>query len=228
MASTLTMLLTAGSNAALAHIGDSRCYLVRSGRAAQLSVDHTYAEELRATGKFDEAQIARSPFAHALSRAVGMQPAVTPDTLLVEIAAGDQFVLCTDGLTRYFHAPADLAKRLPGAARESLLILLEGQLELCDAGGARRELLDPGDAIGEDRLLLAGPARIAARAVTDLRWLELSGASLWNLARTRPRLGVELSRRLGQRTAVRLRRWKDRVRAESRDIWDSTPLLDLV
>jgi len=101
MATTLDVLLVAGTDAFVAHVGDSRVYLVRDGAERQLTSDHTIAEMIPG----------RSPITNVLLNAVGMSPEITIDLLHEELQPGDRLVLCTDGLYAYF--PGDeLAMRV--------------------------------------------------------------------------------------------------------------------
>ena len=84
----------------LAHVGDSRAYLLRDGSLEQLTTDHTVVGELVRRGRLTPEQAAIHPERSILTRAVGLDPRVpvdTPDPL--ELVPGDQVLLCSDGLT---------------------------------------------------------------------------------------------------------------------------------
>ena len=84
----------------LAHVGDSRAYLLRDGDLEQLTTDHTVVGELVRRGRLTPAQAAVHPERSILTRAVGLDPGVPvdlPDPL--ELQPGDQLLLCSDGLT---------------------------------------------------------------------------------------------------------------------------------
>ena len=83
----------------MAHVGDSRLYLVRDDRAYQVRHDHTVAAELVRCGDLSPDQAAAHPQRHALPRAVGVQPFVEVDSLVFDLAAGDRLVLCSDGMS---------------------------------------------------------------------------------------------------------------------------------
>jgi PPM family protein phosphatase len=97
MGSTLTAVLVRGSSAVLAHVGDSRCYLLREGKQYQLSNDHTYVEELVKEGLLTREQANGHPYAHVLTRAVGATETIPVDMLKFEVVAGDILMLCSDG-----------------------------------------------------------------------------------------------------------------------------------
>jgi PPM family protein phosphatase len=101
MGTTVTAAALAGErHLQLAHVGDSRAYLLRDGSLEQLSTDHTVVAELVRRGRLTPAQAAIHPERSILTRAVGLDPRVpvdTPDPL--ELQDGDQVLLCSDGLT---------------------------------------------------------------------------------------------------------------------------------
>jgi PPM family protein phosphatase len=101
MGTTLTAAALAGDDRLqLAHVGDSRAYLLRDGTLEQLTIDHTVVGELVRRGRLTPAQAAIHPERSILTRAVGLDPTVPvdlPDPL--ELRAGDQVLLCSDGLT---------------------------------------------------------------------------------------------------------------------------------
>lgn len=102
MGTTLDVVLIAGSEAFVAHVGDSRTYLVRDRRAAQITTDHTVAEVLVIEGKLsiEEAQI--SPLRTILVNAIGVAPDVGVEMAHVRLRTGDRLLLCSDGLHDYF------------------------------------------------------------------------------------------------------------------------------
>jgi PPM family protein phosphatase len=98
MASTLVICALRYDQAVVSHVGDSRCYLVRNGRARQVTQDHTLVNEQRKVGLITEAEIKESDSRHVLIRSLGPEMFVSPDTTAVTLQAGDTLILCTDGL----------------------------------------------------------------------------------------------------------------------------------
>jgi protein phosphatase len=98
MGSTLTALFLIGNEAFVAHVGDSRLYLERSGKRHQLTRDHTAVQEMIDRGAMSPAQMATSPFSNVLSRAIGVNPFVQVDLLHFDVLPGDCFILCSDGV----------------------------------------------------------------------------------------------------------------------------------
>jgi serine/threonine protein phosphatase PrpC len=101
MGTTVTAAAVAGDRyLQLAHVGDSRAYLLRDGTLDQLTTDHTVVGELVRRGRLTPEQAAIHPERSILTRAVGLDPNLpvdTPDPL--ELQPGDQVLLCSDGLT---------------------------------------------------------------------------------------------------------------------------------
>jgi serine/threonine protein phosphatase PrpC len=98
MATTLTALTLAGNEAIVAHVGDSRCYLVRDRACTQLTNDHSRVGEMLRAGLLSPEQAASHPARSMITRTVGTEPAVQVDLIQQDTQAGDTFVLCTDGL----------------------------------------------------------------------------------------------------------------------------------
>src|SRR5712691_7345029 len=101
MGTTVVALLAAGKKAVVGHVGDSRVYLFRNGRAHQLTEDHTIIQEQLKRGLITKEQISESENRNVITRAVGIQRSVAVDTLVTDVLPGDLFVLCSDGLHGY-------------------------------------------------------------------------------------------------------------------------------
>jgi len=99
MGTTLVALLVGDDRVALAHVGDSRAYLVRAGRIRQLTDDHSLVAELVRRQEITETAARGHPHRHVLTRALGVRRLVEPDLAELTPASGDIFVLCSDGLT---------------------------------------------------------------------------------------------------------------------------------
>ena len=99
MGTTVVSLLAAEGRVALAHVGDSRAYLIRAGRIRQLTDDHSVVGELVRRREITELAAREHPHRHVLTRAVGVRREVAPDLVELTSSPGDLFVLCSDGLT---------------------------------------------------------------------------------------------------------------------------------
>ena len=127
MGTTLDVVLVAGPEAFVAHVGDSRTYLIRDGRSSQITTDHTVAEVLVIEGKLtiEEAQV--SPLRTILVNAIGVSADVGVEMAHVTLKSGDRLLLCSDGLHDYFPTEEEIAQRLsaekPGDALAEMVEL---------------------------------------------------------------------------------------------------------
>jgi protein phosphatase len=112
---TVALLDEARGTLALAHVGDSRAYLIRDGQLEQLTVDHSVVGELVRAGRLTEEEALQHPYRSAITRALGTEAEVTVDTRTVETAPGDLFLICSDGLTTMVRDDEILAVASAGA-----------------------------------------------------------------------------------------------------------------
>ncbi len=120
MGTTIVAAALLGNELFVAHAGDSRAYLIRGGRAHQLSIDHTWAQEAIDAGRLTPERAKEHPNRHVIKRFLGIAPEVEVDTMMVDyngapvnsdklheaskadvlrIQPGDTILLCSDGLT---------------------------------------------------------------------------------------------------------------------------------
>src|SRR5918999_4914123 len=85
--------------AEVAHVGDSRAYLVRDSEIKPVTEDHSLVAELVRSGDLTRAQAAEHPQKNLITRALGAEDEVEVDTVVLPVEAGDRFLLCSDGLT---------------------------------------------------------------------------------------------------------------------------------
>jgi PPM family protein phosphatase len=98
MGTTLTAVIFSGTRAAMAHVGDSRAYLLRDGRLNQLTKDDTYVQMLVDQGLIRPDEVAGHPRRSVVTRVLQGEP-VSPAYVIVEPEPGDRWLLCSDGLT---------------------------------------------------------------------------------------------------------------------------------
>jgi len=102
MGTTVTALFLAGGNhLAFAHIGDSRAYRLRGGVLEQISTDHTWVQRLIDEGQITPEEAERHPQRSLLMRALGTTSEVDLDLTVLDLQAGDRFLLCSDGLSGF-------------------------------------------------------------------------------------------------------------------------------
>lgn len=150
----------------LAHVGDSRCYRMRAGRLEQLTQDHTLANdvlELRPDLSDDEA--ARLP-RNVITRAIGMTENVRVSVRTLDLAPGDRFLLCSDGLTDALGDDeiAEILATTP-SVRDHVRVLIERAL----ANGADDNLSALAAKVDASPGVVAVPKRHATRPPPSLR-----------------------------------------------------------
>jgi PPM family protein phosphatase len=99
MGTTLTATMLEGPRLHVAHVGDSRAYLLRDGAFSQLTDDHTLVQHLIDEGQITREEAAHHPQRSIITRAIGVSREVDVDSMTLDLEAGDQVLLCSDGLT---------------------------------------------------------------------------------------------------------------------------------
>jgi len=99
MGTTLTALLTNGTELGLAHVGDSRAYLLHEGRLHQISTDQTFVQTLVDEGRITADEARTHPHKSLILQALDGRTRIEPDLTRLELAVGDRFLLCSDGLS---------------------------------------------------------------------------------------------------------------------------------
>lgn len=98
MGATLVAALVAGGHVHIAHMGDSRAYLLRGDVLRRLTDDHTIIGALLRHGEISPEEAVNHPARGRLTRFVGMEPVAKPSKQSMELEVGDRLLLCTDGL----------------------------------------------------------------------------------------------------------------------------------
>ncbi len=184
--STCVVSVVNARGAFIAHVGDSRAYLIRGPRVTRLTVDHSVVAELVARGVLDPAKAADHPEANQITRALGPDATVLPDVRNepVRLAQDDVLLLCSDGLsdllddeefaalteaqinlglTTLVQALVSLANERGG--HDNITVLLIHALEPSDDGGidAFQQVTVPGEAVSKT-LALDAPPPVTERA----------------------------------------------------------------
>ncbi len=105
MGTTVTAALLEGAAAFIAHVGDSRCYLVREGRIYQVSEDHSLVNEQLKAGAISAEEAKHSRFKNIITRSVGFEQQVQVDLMGIELQQNDSLVICCDGLSNLVEDP---------------------------------------------------------------------------------------------------------------------------
>ncbi|MGG3339450.1 protein-serine/threonine phosphatase PrpC [Bacillus subtilis] len=99
MGTTIVCALFTGKTVSVAHIGDSRCYLLQEDDFVQVTEDHSLVNELVRTGEISREDAEHHPRKNVLTKALGTDQSVSIDTRSFDIEPGDKLLLCSDGLT---------------------------------------------------------------------------------------------------------------------------------
>jgi serine/threonine protein phosphatase PrpC len=174
MGTTLVAMLVTGTQAFMIYVGDSRIYLLRDGVLEQLTEDHTVRNELVKKKKMSREQVEKIAQKNAITRAVGVYEHVEPDTLVIDLVAGDRFLLCSDGLCGYFEEDLETLGRL---------------LSNPDADTATRKLIDAANEQGgKDNItaVIVTVGDVTARDQTRAKHLQLKREMLARMPLFRP------------------------------------------
>jgi len=130
MGTTLATAWISGSRLFHAHVGDSRVYLLRSGRLARLTRDHSVGQAMLDAGVRGQAGGLQVSLRGVLTRALGVEPSVDPDFGEVALEPGDRLLLCSDGVSD-FVPDARIARLLAGTgpARAVAAALVEAAVD---------------------------------------------------------------------------------------------------
>jgi PPM family protein phosphatase len=114
MGTTVIATLLREEVLSIAHVGDSRLYLVRNGTIQALTTDHSWVAEQLLKGIITEEEAKRSPQRNIVTKALGVESSVDVELAEVPVKSGDMLLLCSDGLTRGVH-PNDILQVLSGS-----------------------------------------------------------------------------------------------------------------
>ena len=119
MATTVVAVLVQDGVADIAHVGDSRVYLVRSGDIRGLTSDHSWVNEQVMSGVIDSDQARSHPLRNVVTRALGGKPDLEVDVQTLELETDDRILLCSDGLTTMLDDGEILEIVLEGGAEQA-------------------------------------------------------------------------------------------------------------
>ena len=162
---------------ALANVGDSRIYLARAGTFRQLSVDHSYVQELVTEGLITEEEARVHPRRNIVTRALGIDDRVAVDSWLIPLFSGDRFILCSDGLVDEV-STADIAAL--AAQQKEPQIIADALVALAKRNGGRDNItVVVVDAIGDSPQSFIGePALETHLTRSKKKWVFGVGVAL--------------------------------------------------
>ncbi|WP_228478342.1 Stp1/IreP family PP2C-type Ser/Thr phosphatase [Thermophilibacter immobilis] len=99
MGCTATAVLISKNKMAVAHVGDSRAYMLHHGTLVRITHDHSYVEELVDSGQITADEARTHPSRSIITRALGSDPDMYADHFSLEVSDGDRVILCSDGLS---------------------------------------------------------------------------------------------------------------------------------
>ncbi len=134
MGTTVTLCLLFGDKGYVAHVGDSRAYVLRDGRLHQITTDHSLVYELVKIGQITAEEAAHHPQKNVITRALGTDSGVEIDLYEFSILPGDLVLLCSDGLTNML-SDSELIAILTEKQGDSLTGLAESLISSANEKG---------------------------------------------------------------------------------------------
>ena len=134
MGTTCTACMLEENRLVIAQVGDSRAYLLHKGELTQLTRDHSLMANMIEAGQITPEEARTHPNRSVITRALGNDPATTPDLYEINVESGDRLLVCSDGLTSMVEDPRieELMNRQPDAQKCATTLVNEA----IAAGGA--------------------------------------------------------------------------------------------
>jgi serine/threonine protein phosphatase PrpC len=193
MGTTLTAVMVDGTHLAVAHVGDSRAYLLHEGALQQLTEDHSMVADMVRQGTLSEEDARFHPQRSVITRALGSDPNMVADTFDVQASAGDRLLLCSDGLSSMLtdDTIAEMLKSASGP-QDAARTLVDAANRAGGYDNITVVVIDLDDTPAADLAPARGSAaagrRIAARLLWVVAALALVAAGVygtWSYARSR-------------------------------------------
>ena len=187
MGCTATAVLIEKNKMAVAHVGDSRAYVLRQGTLVRITHDHSYVEELVDSGQITADEARAHPSRSIITRALGSDPDMYADHFSLEVNDGDRIILCSDGLSSMISdaeieslavssvSPQQAADNLVAAAltaggADNVTVVVIDVLNDGIADAARKRLLRRASIIGGVVVALVALSVILAAALVRTEW----------------------------------------------------------
>ncbi len=104
MGTTIVACVVKGSTACIAHVGDSRAYIISNGNIRQITKDHSLVQEMLDKGQITKEQFDNHPNKNIITRVLGVDEEIEIDFDYIDISNGDLIILCSDGLSGFVKA----------------------------------------------------------------------------------------------------------------------------
>ena len=187
MGCTVTAVLIEKNKMAVAHVGDSRAYVLRQGTLVRVTHDHSYVEELVDSGQITADEARTHPSRSIITRALGSDPDMYADHFSLEVNDGDRIILCSDGLSSMISdaeieslavssaTPQQAADNLVAAAltaggSDNVTVVVVDVLNDGIADAARKRLLRRASIISGVIVVLAALSVLLAAALVRSEW----------------------------------------------------------
>jgi len=171
MATTAAVLLIAGNHAFVAHVGDSRVYLVRHKTLHLLTEDHSLLNDLKRRGRDPDRSHLGAAYQGALTRALGVLNTARVDLLDLELLPGDRFVLCSDGVHGAVGETSMQAIAPHGDSTEAVDMYIDTALQNGGPDNATVIVVDVQQDQAEDRATRVRRRLEALQAISMFRYL---------------------------------------------------------
>lgn len=171
MATTVVAALVVGSQAFVAHVGDSRVYLVRHKTLHQLTEDHSVMNDLRRRGAQADRSHLGAAFQGALTRALGVLNTARVDMLDFELLPGDRLLLCSDGVSGVIGDTTMQAIAPHGDATGAVHMFIDTALQNGAPDNATIVIVDISQEAAEDRVSQVRRRLEALQAISMFRYL---------------------------------------------------------
>lgn len=187
MGSTVVLCVVTGNHVTYAHAGDSRAYLLRSGRLQQLTRDHSVMERMISQGLLTPAQAREHPDASVLTRALGQSSDISLDIAGITVQPKDALLLCSDGLWGY--ARHEEIEAVAAAENLSASAVASAMLNLALEGGGgdnisiqflRFQPLEPAKKSAATMLGMPAKWGLAAIALASVLVIAVIAMAMWN------------------------------------------------
>ncbi|MPZ95131.1 MAG: serine/threonine-protein phosphatase [Propionibacteriales bacterium] len=167
MGTTVTAMLFDGEQVGLAHLGDSRAYLLRDGELSQLTHDHTFVQTLVDDGRISAEEARTHPHRNLIMKVLDGRQDNEPDLSMHTVTAGDRLLLCSDGLPGFVDDDAIKQILADGSPDSVSIALVQAALDANSSDNITvvvADLVGAGDPVDPESAASLGPLLVGAAA----------------------------------------------------------------